>query len=187
MPSARDILAALYGAYRLARFDVSGHNYFDTSTTGFWRSFFAAVLIAPFYFLILHFRYAEFADTSFFRFVALETIAYIIAWVAFPLFMSSLVREIDRTENYVPFIVAYNWSSVWQNALFLPIELFAITGVLPSAAASLLGLFALAAIIAYVWFVTRTALGVSGPMAAAIVGIDFLISILIHTVSVKVL
>ncbi|MBT3305705.1 MAG: hypothetical protein HN377_04410 [Alphaproteobacteria bacterium] len=187
MIPARDIVAALYGAYRLARFDVSGHSYFDVSVTGFWRSFFAAVLIAPFYLLILHFRFAEFPDVPVFRFFALETIAYVVAWIAFPLFMASLVREIKAEDKYIPYIVAYNWSAVWQNALFLPIELFAITGVLPSGAAGLLGLFALAAIIAYVWFITRTALNISGAAAAGIVGVDFLISVVIHTISVKVM
>ena len=187
MPPARDVIRALYGAYRLARFDVSGHDYFEASIAGFWRSFFAAVLIAPFYFLMLHFRFAEFPGVSYGRFFALETIAYVIAWVAFPLFMASLVRGINAEKNYIRFIVAYNWSAVLQNALFLPIQILAITGVLPAAAASTLGLFAVAAIIAYIWFVTRTALNVTGWMAAGIVGVDFLISIVINTISIKVL
>jgi len=49
VPSAREMMYALYGAYRLARFDAGGMRYFDASIDGFWRSFFAAVLIAPFY------------------------------------------------------------------------------------------------------------------------------------------
>jgi len=187
MPPARDIAAALYGAYRLARYDVSGHKYFDVSNAGFWRSFFAAVLIAPFYFLLLYLRFAGFADVPAIRFFALEFIAYVIAWVAFPLFMASLVREINVEKNYVPFIVAYNWSAVLQNALFLPIEILALAGVLPVDAANLLGLLAIAAIVAYIWFIIRTALGVTGAMAAGIVAVDFLISILINTIAINVL
>ena len=81
MPPAHDIAAALYGAYRLARYDVSGHKYFDVSNAGFWRSFFAAVLIAPFYFVLLNLQFAEFSDVPAIRFFALESIAYVIAWV----------------------------------------------------------------------------------------------------------
>ena len=183
MPPARDILAALYGAYRLARFDVSGLKYFDASNAGFWRSFFAAVLIAPFYFALLNLRFAELSEVPAIRFFALEFIAYVIAWVAFPLIMASLVREIGREVNYVRFIVAYNWSAVLQNGLFLPIEFLVLAGVLPVDAANLLGLMAIAVIVVYIWFVTRTALDVTGAMAAGIVGVDFILSVLINTIA----
>ena len=187
MPPARDVLTALYGAGRLARFDVSGHDYFEDSADAFWQSFFAAVLIAPFYFLMLYFRFDEFDEVPLLRFFAIETIAYVIAWVAFPLFMASLVREIGAEKNYIRFIVAYNWSAVLQNAVFLPIEILALGGGLSAATANTLGLFALAWIIAYIWFVTRTALGVTGGIAAGIVGVDFLISVLINSLSIKVM
>ncbi len=186
-PPARDILVALYGAYRLARFDVSGHKYFDVSNAGFWQSFFAAVLIAPFYLVLLNLRFAEFDGVPVIRFFALESIAYVIAWVAFPLFMASLVREIKCEENYIRFIVAYNWSAVLQNALFLPIEIMVLAGILPVDAANLLGLMALAVIVVYIWFVTRTALDVTGAMASGIVCVDFLMSVLINTIAVNVL
>jgi hypothetical protein len=186
-PPARDIAAALYGAYRLARFDVSGHKFFDISNAGFWRSFYAAVLIAPFYFVLLNLRLAEFSDVPAIRFFALESIAYVIAWVAFPLLMASLVRQIKVDHNYIRFIVAYNWSAVLQNALFLPIEIFAMAGILPTDAANLLGLMALVTIVIYIWFVTRTALDVTGSMAAGIVGIDLIMSILINTIATGLL
>jgi len=186
-PPARDIAAALYGAYRLARYDVSGHKYFDISNTGFWRSFFAALLIAPFYFILLNLRFDEFSNVPAIRFFALESIAYVIAWVAFPLFMASMVREIKREDNYIRFIVAYNWSAVLQNAIFLPIEILAIAGVLPVDAANLLGLLALVAIVVYLWFIARSALDVTGVMAAGIVGADLLMSILINTIATKTL
>jgi len=185
--TARDVLEALYGAYRLARFDERGLAFFDTSERGFWRSFFAAVLIAPFFFLLLYFRFSEETGVSAFRFFALESIAFIIAWVAFPLVMAGIAREIKREPNYIRFIVAYNWAAVLQNAVFMPIEILALTGGSLAPAAGVLGLLAMTAIIFYVWFIARTALEVTGAMAAGIIGVDFLISILIHTVSLKVL
>ena len=57
MPSANQVMYALYGAYRLARFDAAGMRYFETSIEGFWRSFFAAVIVAPPYALLLFLRY----------------------------------------------------------------------------------------------------------------------------------
>ena len=188
MISLREVITALYGAYRLARFDPGGLGFFDVTVQGFWRSFFAAVLVAPLYLILLLTRYSNLPNPlPLFRFITLEAIAYVIAWVAFPLFMASLVREIGAEKNYIRFIVAYNWSAVLQNAVFLPIEILALGGGLSAAASSTLGLFALAWIIAYIWFVTRTALGVTGGMAAGIVGVDFLISVLINSLSIKVM
>lgn len=53
MPKFSEIATALYGAYRLARLDPQGMQYFDLSIGGFWRSFFAAVLMAPFFALLI--------------------------------------------------------------------------------------------------------------------------------------
>ena len=47
MPDRQEVLSALYGAYRLAWFDVSGMTFLNLTVEGFWRSFFAAVLVAP--------------------------------------------------------------------------------------------------------------------------------------------
>ena len=47
MPDHEEVLHSLYGAYRLAFLDRSGMSHFNLSVDGFWRSFFAAVLVAP--------------------------------------------------------------------------------------------------------------------------------------------
>lgn len=184
MISTREVLTALYGALRLARFDPSGLDFFDRTETGFWRSFFAAGLIAPFYLMLISIRYSGMTETvSFAHFLAVETIAYVIAWVAFPLLMASLTRNLGREEHYIRTIVAYNWAAVWQNALYMPVAMLSVGGVLSTANANVLGLLALALIVIYVWFVIKTGLKVSGGMAAAIVGIDFFLSIAINTVA----
>ncbi len=184
MISTREVLTALYGALRLARFDPSGLDFFDQTITGFWRSFFAAVLVAPFYLLLTSFRYSGLTETvPFARFLALEMIAYVIAWVAFPLLMASLTRSLDREAQYIRTIVAYNWAAVWQNLLYMPVAMLSVSGALTTANANVLGLMALSLIVIYVWFVIKTALEVSAGMAAGIVGIDFFLSVLINTIA----
>ncbi|MCZ6467897.1 MAG: hypothetical protein O6829_11555, partial [Alphaproteobacteria bacterium] len=122
MLSAREAATSLYGAYRLARFDARGMTYFETSLAGFWRSFYAAVIVAPVFAVLLAMRYAAGGEaTDEVRFASVEAIAYVIAWVAFPLVMVSLARLLDREERYLGYIVAYNWASVLQNGLYLPL------------------------------------------------------------------
>lgn len=181
MVTSREVVTALYGAYRLARFDPSGLDFFDATIAGFWRSFYAAVLVAPVYLLLLLIRYAQLAEQiSPFRFFAIEVIAYVIAWVAFPLIMASLARTLGRDAFFIRYIIAYNWGAVLQNALYLPIAMLATGGLLAGPSANALGFLALSLILVYVWFITRTALEVAGGIAAAIVGLDLLLSIFIN-------
>jgi len=184
MVTAKEAVSALYGAFRLARLDPSGLDFFDNSVRGFWNSFFAAVLVLPFYLVLTAMRHSVLETAvPFGRFFAIEMIAYVIAWVAFPLVMASLTRTLEREDRYIRYIVAYNWAAVWQNALYMPVAMLSVGGVLAPAGANALGFLALALIVIYVWFVTRTALKVTAGMAAGIVGIDFLLSILINSVA----
>lgn len=182
MVPAAEVVGSLYGAWRLARADTGGLNYFNDSTDGFWRSFFAAVIVLPFYFVLLMVRHAtELGDVSSGRYYAVELIAYVIAWVAFPLVMVSFAKMLDRDRFYVRFIIAYNWAAVLQNAVYLPITILAQAGLLSDAVANTAGLVVIGLIVIYVWFIARTALEIEAGKAASIVGLDFLLSILIHS------
>ncbi len=184
MLTAREAVASLYGAWRLARFDPGGMTFFDTSIGGFWRSFYAAVIVAPFYMVLLAMRYATgTVEAAVPRFVSIETIAYVIAWFAFPLVMLSIVRVLDREAHYLGYIVAYNWAAVLQNALYLPLAMLAVAQVMPHGLASGLGMVALSAILLYTWFVTRTALAVSTVAAVGVVVLDLVLSIFINGVA----
>ncbi len=184
MPSAQEAVLSLYGAYRLARFDARGMTYFETSIEGFWRSFFAAVIVAPFYAVLLFMRYAA-SETGVgaMRFASVEAIAYVIAWVAFPLAMVFLARVLKREERYLGYIVAYNWAAVLQNGLYLPLGMLGVTAAVPVGAANVLGLIALSLILVYTWFIARVALNVGAGPAAALVALDLVLSVFINAVA----
>jgi hypothetical protein len=188
MLTVREASTALYGAFRLARLDAGGLSFFDASVDGFWRSFYAALLVAPLYLLLVLVRYVtEFGEASSVRYVLVESIAYAISWLAFPVLMDVVSGFLGRRERYIRYIVAYNWAAVLQNALYLPIVIFGITGAIPQGAASTLAVVALALIFAYIWFITRSALAVPGPTAAGIVVADFLLSVLIQATADRLL
>ena len=184
MLSAREAAYSLYGAYRLARLDAGGMAYFDASLGGFWRSFYAAAFVAPFFALLLALRYADgVVAASPLRYAAVEAIAYVIAWVAFPVVMLTVVQMLDRERRLIGYIVAYNWAAVLQNALYLPIPMMGITGLFAVNVANGLGMLALILILVYTWFITKTALEVSAPAAAGIVALDLGLSIFITSVA----
>lgn len=181
-------MRALYGAYRLARLDATGMSHFDVSADGFWKSFFAAVIVAPLYvlFLLLHFQAGE-NDASFFRYVSIETIAYVITWVLFPLVMAGMTKFLGREDKFIAYIIAYNWASVWQNAVYLPVQILIAAGVLSAEAGASFSIAVLMAVLFYVWFITRTALDVPVSTAAAIVVIDLLLSVLVNGFAVSMI
>lgn len=184
MIPVREVVVSLYGAYRLARVDPTGLSYFNDSIEGFWRSFFAAAMVLPFYLVLLMVRHATALEqVPGLRFYAIEMIAYVIAWVAFPLLMASFCKLLDRDRLYVRYIVVYNWAAVLQNGLYLPITILSAAGLLSSPVANTAGLLVLGLIVAYVWFITRIALEIEPGKAASIVGLDFLISVLVNAVA----
>jgi len=168
---------AIYGAYRLARGDESGYRYFDLSPAGFWHSFTAALVVLPLFVALMIARFTAISDqTDGFVFIVVELIAYSISWTAYPVAMAAVVKMLGRERHYIRCIVAYNWASVWQNLLYLPVSILSMAGVLGPGSGSLLGLLALFLILVYSWFVLKTTLDVPPAIAWLLVALDLLIS-----------
>ena len=184
MTLTENMTSSLYGAYRLARADKTGLAYFDASIDGFWRSFFAAVMIGPLFALFLIIRYNLGAiEASPFRYMMVEGISYVIAWVAFPLLMFYIAQAIQREKEYIGYIVAYNWASVWQNLFYIPLAVMAELGFLPGGRGVLIGIIMLGVLMLYTWFITRTALNITTFVATIIVAIDLSLSIFINSIA----
>lgn len=183
-----ETLNALYGIYRLALLDRGGIKFFRNTTGAFWRSFRVALYIAPFYAGLLAVRYGMGeVSTPPLRFMAVETISYAIAWLAFPVIVEPLSRAMGKGQKYIRFIIAYNWTGLLQNILYLPLAMLSVTTVLPPGAGSFLGLIVLLVIMGYTWFIARTALEISSAQASALVAIDFTLSLLINGYAEKML
>ena len=92
VPAWVEVQLAVGGALRLARGDRRGLGFFDTSIDGFWRSFRAAAICYPLYLLLLSFRVAaaQWEASGIATILVIETISYVISWVAFPLLMLPL-------------------------------------------------------------------------------------------------
>ena len=173
MISVTHLTTALYGAYRLARADRGGMKYFDSTLDGFWLSFFAAALVAPFFFLLILIKFkTDGVDAAAFRYFSIESIAYTIGWILFPLIVYYLVQALEREERYFGFIVAYNWASVIQNSVYLPFAILFELGVIEGGSAELINLFLLCLVLTYTWFVAKTALEVNGFVASGIIVLD---------------
>ena len=180
MISAREVVFALSGAVRLARMDPGGLGHFDTSIAGFWRSFYAAVVVAPAYVLLIVFEAAlRPVGAGPARWALVEAITYVIEWTAYPLAMVTIARWLARSDNYIRYIVAYNWANVLGIAVFMPVA--AITVLNPT----LVGLLhmAMVAVFVYQWYVARIALKITGGETVMLMVFNFVLSFFVSTVA----
>lgn len=183
MVSAAEFIRAVYGALRLALLDRKGLDCFEDTIEAYWKSFGAAAILAPAYALLLFVRLLETdVKAGWFTIAVVETLAYIVSWVAFPLIMIYVCDRIGRFDRYLRYIVAHNWSNVIQVAVFLGVTIVS-TAFLGGGHSAFLGLAATVAILFYQWFIARAALEITGRGAAAIVGLHLVISILINLVT----
>ena len=120
------------------------------------------------------------ADQSIWRIAAIETIAYVVGWVAFPLVMAHLVRVLDRGERYFGYFAAYNWCNAPQLVLMVAVSAVRASGLFPGLAIDLLEIVALLYALGVLWFLARAVLDVSHGTAALIVVIDFLLNQLVY-------
>jgi hypothetical protein len=176
---------AIGGALKLARGDARGLGFFDASLDGFWRSFRAAAICYPLYLVLLAFRVTEgqWAASGVASIIAVESIAYVISWTAFPLLMLPLCRALGRENRFLAFMVAYNWCQIPQTALFLIVGLDIATGILPGTAGDVAGLAAAAAVLVYEWYIARVALAIPGTHATLVVLVDLVLGTVLSRVA----
>lgn len=188
MPSSREIIFGIYGAWRLALLDQNAMTYFDRTAEGFWKSFFAAAIVVPGYIILLFLDPGSGGEgAGWLRVVVVHAAAYTLGWTVYPLAVSQICNTIGKAEKFIGFIVALNWSKVIQMVVYLPIIVLTSTGaVTPGGVALLTGLMYVL-VLGYQWIVTRAALEVSPMAAVGFVVFDLFLSFFIHGISLGML
>lgn len=175
-----DAVQGIYGAWRLALLDRSGLAFFEQSPEGALRSFWAAVIVAPAYLVLLLLNPP--ADPGPLPgFLLVETIAYVVNWTAFALVMHHLTGVLDRKARYPGFLCAYNWSAIIQMAVYLPASTIAVSGLLPPGLGEILVVVVTLGVLSYQWFIARAVLDVPGTTAAGVVALDVVLSVFIRS------
>jgi hypothetical protein len=181
MVSAREASYAIFGAYRLARFDPGGVQYFDNTPEAFWNSFWVAVLVLPGHALLMMLRLSDISLGAGTGLVLLvEGIAYVASWFAYPLAIFYVAQGFKRSHVYCRYIAAYNWASVLELGLLLGVSAVVASGLLPGRLGALLSLAGTIAILTYQWFIARAAFEATVGGALALVALDLSLSVVIN-------
>jgi hypothetical protein len=173
-----EIFNATRGAIRLLRFDPAGVFYFDNTLEAFWRSFRVLALVAPIYVVLRLMDYGSITSTADdFQIVIVETLRYLVEWFFYPVALFEIARWLPVRQNYLRYIVAFNWIKV--PLLVIALVLFGLGElVTPLRAGLRLGVFMLE----LVWFcaATRLVLGASWPVTFGLLVLTVFMSIVLN-------
>jgi hypothetical protein len=182
---ARDNLA---GAWQVLLGRPEGLSRLDTSIDGFWRSFAAVILLAPFALLSLLGPHPApeggeaVVEPITAGLLAIYGVALLADWFAFPLVFALIAPSFGLGSRYVPYIVARNWASVIIGAMVALIHVPRVLSIMPVEITPYLLLAGLAVALRFSYVLVRTALAVSLAMALPIVILDFLVSLVVWSI-----
>jgi hypothetical protein len=170
---------SLAAAWLLARGDRSAYGLMNLSEDGFWRSFAAILPVLPLYLYStdvgarLDIGSAAAPTSS----TMATVLSLLIQWVTWPILIAAIGKPLGWGANFVRYVVAFNWSSVYVIGVMLPPLMLFDAGVIGRDMMSLLGLASMAAALWIRWIVAVTGLQVSGLVAAGLVFAELLLSL----------
>lgn len=167
--------AGLRGALLLARGRAEGAALMEPGARGALHSFWAMAACLP----ILGLLAAGAADGA--APFAASLAAYAVGWLAFAVLSHRVAGAIGAGARWFGFIAVWNWCSVVQQALVAAGNLPVLLGA-PGPLPIVLALVAVGWAIWLEWFATRVALGVGGLAAAALVLLDYAITLTVFGV-----
>ena len=185
MPDRQEILSSLYGAYRLACFDESGMRFFNITVEGFWRSFFAAILLAPFYLIAIWPEISSANGGFSFWAMLVHFATYAAGWVLFPLVAFFATDLLGLGQRFTALVVVVNWSSVLVFALFTLVGVAAT--LVQGPFVGLVVTIITAGLFVYHWFVIKTALGSSSTIAIAFLLFNFVLGGMLYLTGERLL
>jgi hypothetical protein len=176
MITKQEIFEGLYGAWRLLLGDRGAVALFDDSVAGFWKSFFAAILVLPIYLVMTTMGLIEFDSSRSLPAIVLIVLEfYIIAWVLWPLIIGHVLPVLDRVDKFTLYIVAYNWMSAVGAGLFFIAVLVTTLLPIPDGFTALIMVGALLGVLAYHVFIAQTTLSITIGVAIGLTVADFIL------------
>lgn len=173
-PLLKEAMSGLKGAWRLVLSDSQAMLWFNVSIEGFWRSFFAAALAAPFYALMVALEYS--ADPmygGFPRLALVEMLTYGLSWIALPVTAIALCKILKLTQTYIPYIIASNWATVLQTMLYFLFYALAFRTAGSADVETAFNWVLVALISYYLWVIARITLQASRSVAVLFVVLQF--------------
>ena len=181
-PSLRfEIAAGIHGALMLARGRPEGVLLAAKTGEGAWRACIALVICLPASLAMTFFAWANggWPAEGVAGGLAREMVRILVTWAGFLLMSERLAFMIGRGVLWPRFVSAWNWSQVPQYLALIVMLILPRQLGLPEVFSETLALVGIGYVIWLEWFATRWALQITGLQAAALVGADFAMTLIV--------
>lgn len=162
------VITSVSGALHLIIDGPPALSRFDLSVAGFWRSFGAALVSLPIYGLVLATSGRGLDGHA----LTGALVIYGLNWVTFPIVMLAVSKLLGLSDNYVRYIIVYNWARVVIALVQAPLPLLAASDVLSAGLFVVIATVVTATVLVYQWRIARISLGAAWPAAVAVVVLD---------------
>lgn len=177
MSFALHAVRGLKSAWQIVCLDEKEFDTLEQTSSSFWASFKAFFIVAPIY------MYSNVVSNSLSPgtqappslFAVFSLLA--LLWVLWPWLMVAISHMLGCQKNYVRYIIAYNWTSVFIVSALIPVLLLHKVGILGAGVAGIMSLVVVIWSLFMRWFVARHGLAIDGFMAFALVAGDLILSI----------
>ncbi len=186
MPTSTEIINAFIGAWKIARRDPTALSHFEFSADAFWRSFAAFIFALPFYLVFISAEWRMISEAELvvtntvFGYTIVDLLSYVAFWVLYPLSMVFLCRTLNLTQNFAPYIIVYNWSSVLVAALVAPPYVLYSFGLASLETTAFLILLVFITALLYRWQIAVTVFRTTPALAAGIVAFEVALGFVIN-------
>jgi hypothetical protein len=180
MSFANEAARSLASALGIMRYEPAALQGFNLSIEGFWRSFAAVFAIVPMSWIMMA-SADKVASTlgkpethSWLYQSILFAVVFLVVW---PVVVAVIARGFNLGNDYLRYMIAYNWLSIPLAALALIPNLIFLAGMIGLVMREILGLLAYGVALYYSWYLARIAFSTSGFIASAFVAADFGVSL----------
>tara|TARA_R110002096_G_scaffold415163_1_gene616656 strand:+ start:43073 stop:43696 length:624 start_codon:yes stop_codon:yes gene_type:complete len=159
------ILKSMAGAWKLVSMNRNSMDYFDLSSDGFWKSFWALGVMVPAF--LLEVIYGSQAEVS--QPLATKSIYFVVSLPLMAIVMLYFTRFMKISINYAPMVIAYNWLNAMIYSILIAVGLIlnllapesAVTGVVLLILSVYFGWYV-------VWHTLKISLAISGMLAVGV-------------------
>ena len=186
--NAKEIAKILHGFFLIIKLDNRFVKFFDNNEKYFWKSFYAALIVAPlqvFYEWGVYIKLDE--KPPLIRIIPIETLEYIILWFFFPLVMTHIIKAINREEKYFNYIITYNWFQMGLSITIMPFRILSVFNLIPLTIGTLFETIIFIAYIFYNVFIAREILRLTNGPSFSIILINILLTLLITQIILSML
>jgi hypothetical protein len=184
MTLAEEASRSVQAAWGLLRRQPGAPTAFNATLDGFWRSFFAAVVLAPLQ--LAYFAFSEPAAGAENAAASTRWIVnifiYVIGWTVWPLAAFYLTRAMDCGERFIGYVVAYNWSQLLTGPFLVGVDILA-RAAFDTETALMLNLASLSAVLVYEYLIARQMLAVPPGKAVVVVTSSLVLALVLREVA----